>query len=164
MKKTLLFFLVLLWLGNVHAQSSSPEIVASAGASFQGNNYQINWTLGELAITTISNSNQQITQGFHQAEYSITSIAEMPADFGEIQVFPNPTVDHLQMKLQLEQNREVIIQLFDTTGKLLWTKESHGQKIEETADMSNLPNGTYYLLFKMVDRNHSPTFKILKIK
>lgn len=76
MEKIVIFILVLVLAMNTYAQNSSPEIVSSAGATYKGNSMQIDWTLGELAITSIQNSSQQLTQGFHQPNYTITSVGK----------------------------------------------------------------------------------------
>jgi len=153
-----------MWICDGNAQGSNPEIVSSAGETFQGNNMQIDWTLGELAITTIQNSSQQVTQGFHQPNYTITSIDELPQKIGEIKVYPNPTSDRIEMKLNFDQNRNIKIQLKDFNGRLIWSTEINVSQIEHVENISNLPNGNYFLTF-LIDNNKSfQTFKIQKLK
>lgn len=163
MKRTLFLLFTAIWICNVNAQSSSPEIVSSAGETYQGSSMQIDWTLGELAITTIQNSSQQITQGFHQPYYTITSVSELPQEIGEIKVYPNPTSDRIEMKLNFDQSRTVNIQLIDLSGKLIWTGEQIGSQIEEMKNIENLTSGTYFLNFLIDGNKYSQTFKIQKI-
>jgi len=66
MIKNYIFILLVLVCFSAYSQSSNPEIHSSAGESFQTNNVRIDWTLGEIAVSTISNSNIRVTQGFHQ--------------------------------------------------------------------------------------------------
>ena len=164
MKSTFFVFLFLLWVCKGFAQSPEPEVVATSGNSFLTGSVQLDWTLGELSVTTISGSNQQITQGFHQPEYRITSITELPSDFWEVQIFPNPTTDRIQIKLELEQDRKVFIRMTDSTGKLVWTKETEGQTVEESAEMNAFPAGSYFLSFQIGEKQFSSVYKILKIK
>jgi len=162
MKSTFLLLFTIMWIGHVHAQSTSPEVVASAGDTFQGNNVRIEWTLGELAITTVQNASQQITQGFHQPYYTITSVDELPKNIGQISVFPNPTSEVIKMRLNFSQHQKVQIRLTDTQGHILLTKENFGQIINNHADISDLPSGTYFLNFS-INNQYTQTFKIQKI-
>jgi len=117
MRSRYFLLFTLMWIGHVHAQSSNPEVLSSAGDTFQGDNVRIEWTLGELAITTIQNPPQQITQGFHQPVYTITSVDELPEGIGQISVFPNPTSDVIE------------------------------QNLSDRTDISKLPSGNYFLNF-----------------
>lgn len=164
MEKIVLFLLILsIGIDNVNAQSSNPQIVSSAGETFQGNSLQIDWTLGELAITTIQNSSQQITQGFHQPTFVIMSIDELSQKIGQIQVFPNPASDIIEVKANFDQSRNVMIQLVNLNGSLLWMTKNNGDQIDQVKDITNLPSGTYFLNFLIDGNKYSQTFKIQKI-
>ena len=162
MKITLPLLLFALGIGNANAQSSSPEIISSAGNIFQGNSIQIDWTLGELAIATIQNSSQQITQGFHQPNYTITSVNELPVEIGQIQVYPNPATDLIKMSINFNERKNVKTQLFDLNGRLLWTIENSGTQIEQVKNIAGLSNGTYFLHFSIEGNANSQSFKIQK--
>ena len=163
MNKLLLFLLLASWTNNVYSQSLSPEIVSTAGETFQGTSIQIDWTLGELAITTIQNSTLQITQGFHQPNYIVTNVDEHPQKIGQINVFPNPTSDWLEITISFNQMKEVCTRLFDIHGKLILEKENQGKFISESISLSELPNGNYFLNFLIDENQYSQTFKIQKI-
>jgi len=163
MKNTSFLLLFVTWICNVNAQSSSPNIVATAGETFRGSSIQINWTLGELAITTIQNSSHYLTQGFHQSNYMVTSVKKFPQELGEIKVFPNPTTDKISMKLHFDHIRDVKIQLIDLNGSIIWLKNKNGSKVEEEKDLTNLPNGSYFLNFYISGNQYTSTFKIQKI-
>lgn len=160
MKRISILLLFAMWACKVHAQSSSPEIVSSAGETYQGSSMQIDWTLGELAIITVQNSFNQISQGFHQPNYMITSVNELPQKIGTIEVYPNPTFDRIEMKLNFEQSRDVKIQLIDINGRLIWSMKQTGNQIEQEKDIRNLSNGKYFLNFLIDEIQYSQTFKI----
>ena len=44
----------------------SQSVISSSGNSNSSDDYTISWTIGELAISTINNSDITLTQGFHQ--------------------------------------------------------------------------------------------------
>ena len=124
---------------------------------------QIDWTLGELAITTIQNSSQQVTQGFYQPNSIITSVNKLPQEVGQIRVYPNPTSDRIEMKINFDQIRDVKIQLIDINGTLIWTTEKRGSKIEKIQNITNLSSGNYFLNFLIDGNQYSQTFKVQKI-
>ena len=161
--KTIFYLLFLvIWTCNVSGQSLNPEIVSSAGETYQGSSMQIDWTLGELSIVTIQNASKQITQGFHQPIYTITSVNELPQELGEVNVYPNPTSGIIMIKINLDNTQNVRVQLIDFNGKLIWTKKENGSQIEWDESIKNLPNGTYFLNLMFNGNKHSQTFKILK--
>jgi hypothetical protein len=141
MKKTLLFILIHLTVLSSYGQDNSPEVVSTAGNSFEGENIRLDWTLGEIAVTTIKNSGRQITQVFHQPAYLITRVKDFPVDEGQVKVSPNPVQDRLEIQVTLKQNRPVTIQLFDTEGKVIWTKKYQGRELEESVYLGPLPDG-----------------------
>ncbi len=160
MKIPLTLLIITICFCKVNAQSTSPQVVSSAGETYKGNIIQLDWTLGEVAITTIQNSSNQITQGFHQPNYNITSVDNLSQKIGEILVYPNPTSDKIEMKLNLHQSQNVKIQLIDINGRLIWSRKQIGSQLESVEDISHLTNGNYFLNF-MINK-HSHTFRIQK--
>jgi len=163
MKQKLILLLFAIWFSNVNAQNSNSEIVSSAGETYQGNSMQIDWTLGELGITTIKDLTNQITQGFHQPNYTITSVNELPREIGDINIYPNPTPDRIEIKIDFEQYHNVKIQLIDLYGRLIWSKERNGNQLEQIMDATRLQNGNYLLKFLIDGNQYSQTFKIQKL-
>lgn len=62
----LLFFLVGIFWQNTAQSTITPEIIATTGNSARTNTLQLDWTVGELAVTPVQNAAIQVTQGFHQ--------------------------------------------------------------------------------------------------
>ena len=81
MNRAFLLLLFIFWMHGLYSQSSSSEILSTAGETFQSTSMQIDWTLGELAIETIHHSNRQITQGFHQPNYIAPLLTLSPIVF-----------------------------------------------------------------------------------
>ena len=150
-------------MGQGFSQDVSPVILSTAGETFQGNAIQLDWTIGELAISSIQNAGYQITQGFHQPFYTVSSINELPSTIGQINLFPNPTADYLTMELSFDTYSTFLIQLFDTNGKLIWIKIKEGKEIKDNISLRGLPNGSYFLSFIIDENLYSKTFTIQKI-
>jgi hypothetical protein len=71
-KDLLLIRLILLWgvfLSVSHdsqGQSITPAVVASSGGALENGTISIDWTLGEIATSTLNNAGFMLSQGFHQ--------------------------------------------------------------------------------------------------
>lgn len=141
----------------VQAQRIDPYVIGNAGhVGKSGQNNQLHWTLGELATTTIGNATYKITQGFHQAILRTTAV-ESPVTFEGIRVFPNPTMEFLN--ISNEKGLELQIQVHDLNGI-----EVHNKKIQsdEQLDFNGLPSGEYIL--RLADKQSYQLFKIQKIQ
>ena len=163
MKKFLLFTFLLISTRGLFAQKLTPQILSSAGTRYQTSTMTIDWTLGELSITTIQGSSNIITQGFHQPKYIITGIDELDKNFGTISVYPNPTNDVIQMNMSFNRISSVQVYLIDINGKQLWNNEYNGQHMTESTSIKDLPNGSYFLNFIIDGNKSSQTFKIQKL-
>lgn len=78
MKKIL--FATLLASMMVNAQSLERQVIGSSGTSFSNATAQLDFTVGELAVSTLSNGSNDLTQGFHQTNLQVT-IKVSPAAF-----------------------------------------------------------------------------------
>lgn len=164
MKKTALSFLMLLIGLNSYAQDISPQVVATAGTTYEGTSFLLDWTLGEVAITTIQNDDVQVTQGFHQPYYTITSTRDLHEEIGQVKVYPNPVSNWLEIELLFQQEQEVLLQLFSGQGQLIWTQSLKGQQLSDRKNLEALPAGLYYLHIKEQQQLFSQTIKIQKLQ
>lgn len=78
MKK--LLFLCVLSVALTQAQSLERQVIGSSGTSFSNASAQIDFTVGELVVTTITDGTNELTQGFHQTNLSV-DIKVSPAAF-----------------------------------------------------------------------------------
>lgn len=157
MKKNLLFLFACCVLNFSIAQSLSPEVISTAGTSFSNSSSILEWTLGEPVTSTLSNSSTILSQGFHQPNLLVTTIDNAVTNYS-LTLFPNPTVDFVQLQIQNLANEIILIDLFTIEGKLL-----QSQQINSSAnlqiDMSNYHSGTYLLSLK----NNSDKIKSYQI-
>jgi hypothetical protein len=59
---------------NCHSQTIAPSVINSNGGSFQSGYYQLEWSIGELALVgemSSANNSLVITNGFYSAFCSI---------------------------------------------------------------------------------------------
>jgi len=164
MKKVIFPFVIFILIAvEISAQKIYPQILSSSGSSYQTNTMTIDWTLGELSITTITGPSSMITQGFHQPKYIITAVDVLSETAGKILVYPNPTSDEVNMKMTFDKTLSVRVRLVDSEGRLLWYEKYTGQNMIERAFFGNLPNGNYFLNFTTDGNISKQTFKIQKI-
>ena len=157
--KRLLFIVVALAITNLaNAQTASPELVSSAGESFNNASYQLDWSIGECITQTQSAGSYVITQGFHQNSYVVTAVEDLAKDIN-ISVYPNPTADLLTVNLEASARPSSVLTITDLNGKVLQQAEATADK--EQLDFSNYANGVYFLSVKQGNQLIK-SFKIIK--
>jgi hypothetical protein len=164
MQRSLLALTFGLCAFSLSAQTLTTEVVSSSGGTVSNATTVLDWTVGELAVTTLENNSQLITQGFHQLSVELTSTRELPREVGQIEVFPNPTADQLQATLEFVQPRLVDMRLLDINGRVVWTKQMRGSRLQSSQDVSHLPAGTYLLHVVIDGDEYSQTFRVQKIR
>ena len=137
--KILLSIIFSAFIFNLSAQQTSPEIISTSGNYDSNFNNSISWTIGELVIETENNSNNTLTQGFHQTNYIITEM-ESELDY-QISIFPNPTTNHVFVKMN--NNEDFHIYLYDLNGKMLYHSKNESQTAQ--IDMATFAKATYVL-------------------
>lgn len=166
MKEKLLFLFFCCCLGFLGtAQSIERSVIASDGASNTLGEITIDWTLGELATTTLVTDNGMLTQGFHQPVLSVTKVLtyENLEEFYTIQVMPNPVSTFLNVDIRSEREEALSVELLDLNGKILrqLPMEFPFQRIQ--FDMGNYPGGLYLVRVKTVDNKPVGLFKVNKL-
>jgi len=141
-----------------NAQTASPELVSSAGDSFNNTSYQLDWSIGECITATHSAGDYVITQGLHQGSYVITSVEDLRAEI-EISVYPNPTTDLLTINLEASARPSSVLTVTDINGKVLQQVEVTNET--EQLNFSNYTAGIYFLTVKQANKLIK-SFKIIK--
>lgn len=66
----------------------------------------------------------------------------------DFKIFPNPVVDYAQINFILDDNADIIVNVFDVTGRMVQSDEFNGRALGETAvtiNMQDLPRGNYII-------------------
>ena len=144
-----------------NAQTASPELVSSAGDSFNNTSYQLDWSIGECVTATHNAGDYVITQGLHQGNYVVTSVEDLAADIN-ISVYPNPTTDLISVSftdLPSSNGHGNVIIITDINGKILQQAEVTSNV--EQLNFSTYANGIYFLTVKQ-ESKLIKSFKIIK--
>lgn len=159
MKKLLLLFLLSFSI-SINAQTISPEVIATSGDYYTSSSVSLSWTLGEMIVETFSSSSIILTQGFQQPYYSLVSIVENTNQELDIEFFPNPVIDFFTIRINSEPDTEVIIEIIDIQGKLLFTTQTH-EKLTKI-DLSNYSGNIYILSIQNTENEQYSIYKIIK--
>ena len=155
MKKILT--LAMLLIATIINAQSNQELITTSGEHFTGANAQLSWSIGEPVIETITNSNNTLTQGFHQTNFTIANVKDFDANF-MVTVFPNPTSEIINLKV--EKFNKLSYQLFNLNGKLI--KQSTLTQKSSIISVSDLAKGTYLLTLLDAETNKIKTYQIIK--
>jgi len=166
MKKYLILSCIFFSFFVARSQSITPEVIATAGDYFVGSNATLSWTLGEVITETVSNGNYTLTQGFQQPHYNITSIPNDPNikndPIGDINIYPNPVGDQLNVSFKDMKQDNIIITLFDMSGKILVNDIAENTTAIKQLNMSNVAKGNYIIRFTTKDGKFLKSFKVVK--
>lgn len=128
-------------ISTVSAQTIEPSLLTTAGDSFQNETIQLDWSIGELAIETISSANIILTQGLHQAEIEV--ITNIEEDLISISIYPNPASEFISFQTEYHKYPQLKTIIHDGMGKMVLESNINGR--DDLLDISDLKDGVYYL-------------------
>jgi hypothetical protein len=122
------------------AQQVQPFVVNTCGNVFTNSTARLAYSLGEVAISKVSNANSAITQGFLQPKFSGLAVEK-----NEIETifsfFPNPTSDVMHIVMS-EKKAPYQVKLIDAFGRIIFT----GVLKEDQVSLQAYPTGLYQVL------------------
>lgn len=175
MKKAITVVIVFFFLFDCRSQSIAPSVINTSGGTFQAGYYQLEWSIGELALIgemTSSNNSLVITNGFIQPfiQYPATNNTNNVFANDEIKVFPNPASSYVEINFLTKQKGRITLSFYDAAGRKIFTTADtyDGVGLIKRIPVSQLPNEVYML---HVDLDALPgysskkgVYKIIKIK
>jgi Secretion system C-terminal sorting domain len=149
----------------ISAQSLCNQVIASAGASLapiQG--MHIAYTIGEPVSFIASDATHLITQGFHQPE--ICLLTSVTGSVGgqqlDVEVFPNPAIDRVRIKLSEPLPIPVDVLVYDLHGRLLDVHQMVAGALSYDMLINQWPAGYYVLHMRDPQGNQVASFPLLK--
>ena len=175
---TFLCLLLFVSLYGLNAQVQSHEVIGAAGEVSSGSTMTLDWTLGEIATSTINYQNGMLTEGFHQPILNVeeVEIEALPKVFQSpisevtevteltFNAYPNPVATNLRIEINAQQEEPAFLLLTDLNGKALSLQRTMLKDTSLDMDMSPYAAGSYYLLLKDENGNILKATKILKIR
>ncbi len=85
---------------------------------------------------------------------SPTGIIESESNFSNLDVYPNPATNNLNINFTLKENKTVKIELFNLTGQTIFQDQYNNIRDQQSSiDLTDLSSGTYILKFEMPEGN-----------
>jgi len=159
-KRPVLFFTIFLMVSSAaFGQSIERSVLGTSGGSFTNNTISLNSTVGEASISTLSAGDRLLTQGFQQGDTLKTAISVKGERLGTLKIYPNPTIDHLNIEVPSFIQAGLSYQLYNSAGQSMPVAQ------EKTATglllrLNNLSAGTYQLV--LTGDHFSDHYKIIK--
>lgn len=155
-------FILFLMLTYLHMDAQL-QLVSTAGDRLTGQTMTLNFSMGEVAVGTLSSNQQKLTQGFYQPDYISTSTEDFQA--GQIQFYPNPVDQTLfiQLDRDIQANHEFEVILYDIYGKVIDHQIlSAANGGDHRLDLGSYPSGIYLMYLQSRDKAIVATHKIIK--
>lgn len=149
----ILFFLLGLALSGPLVKGQT--VVNSTGQTLVSTDYQIEYSIGEIAITTLPGGNNQVTQGVLQPA---VKVADPTCDIinNTLQYFPNPTQDYI--RIVGRHDWITSYQIYAADGKLV----SNTRYFNNYIDLRKLASGMYIIRLLPGCGGEYKTLKIIK--
>jgi hypothetical protein len=152
----LFYTFIILSSGIITAQT----VVTTTGANANNSSGSVSFTVGQLVVSTLKNSEGTIIHGVQQPyEISVVTGIETQEIKLLFNIFPTPTSDILTLKTDENDTEGLSYRLFNAAGVMLEAKKVTGN--ETHISMGRYSSGIYYL--KITEKNlEIKTFKIIK--
>lgn len=143
-------YIVILFLYSISAgaQSTTPTVVASSGGFFSNSAGMLSFTVGELAaVTTLSSSNNFLTQGFQQPSDFGVFVPPVKDENFAVSVYPNPSNSYFNISINASSNMALQYTVYDMLGKQITESRkniSHGKNLI-SIDLHQQVTGIYLL-------------------
>lgn len=155
------FLVCLSLLFSIHVCCFGQVIVGTAGDTDSLQDVRIAFTIGEPIVTSFSNEDNILTQGFHQPSYQIVSLDEgFEIPTLQVKIYPNPSSDKVHVSMAEEQTQPFQVSLFSQTGTLLLTDQFSQEGIISVAALAE---GIYFLQIEVASTHAQVSYKLIKI-
>jgi hypothetical protein len=139
-----------LTLASIAQPSLERSVVASAGGSwYDGSGFELDYTIGEVAVLTINNSTNFLTQGFQQPfSNQVVFIDQSATQDLNIFVYPNPATDQFNIRIENAVGLKINCQIQDILGQMIMQRngiEGSDQAVLVNFDISSLATGNYFI-------------------
>lgn len=144
-------------LFNLYAQQS----VNTSGGDGKGSGGSVSFSIGQIAYRTAESSEIKMIEGVQQPYeiFIVTGINNHLANLLNIQAYPNPTMDYVNLSVDNFSRETLYYRLYDMHGRLLEIGQISQNQTQ--LNLYHLPSAPY-LLKVMTKKQELRTFKIFK--
>ncbi len=160
MKRLFIALVTLSVGGNIFAQNTDQQVIATAGDYAESGDYAISWTLGETVISTGSGGDYILTQGFQQSKWDIVGIEEVSEISHEIRLWPNPATTHVNVEVNNREEGLIFTwTVLDMTGKQVM--QGQGENGFVRVNLQSL-HKSMYIIRIMDEDGKGKSYKLVK--
>lgn len=162
--RILIVLILLGWGSDLSAQHLSHQVLVPVAGVVSTGNVNYSQTIGETAIEIIESYDHILTQGFQQP--SMKFVEDKPPEGTGVDVYPNPVVQNLIVKLFGDASREFRIEIINITGTVVLSQKLSfidNYNFEDVIPVGNLYRGLYFVRIISLDKLINRTFKIEKL-
>jgi hypothetical protein len=141
------------------AQTVKPDVISSAGGSFETTGRQVSWTLGEPAIAAYAASNAMLSQGFQQPEIIVESGFSDPDIQLSIKVYPVPAGNRITLEFS-EIPEGLSVELYNLQGTRIYAGPVRSGNFQ--IDLKPWPASEYILKIVSAGKPLIQTYTIIK--
>src|SRR5581483_5115121 len=124
------------------SQTSTPDIITSAGGYQSNVSGSLSWTMGETIIETGNAPNNFLTQGFEQPTSIIISNVDNVGDpSANVTAYPNPSASLVYVTSS--SNNPLRAEVMDLAGQMVYKKTIYAQ--DNALNLQSLASGVYLL-------------------
>jgi len=137
------------------SMSFGQTVINSSGKNISNSTNTLTYSIGEIVVKTINNSQNILTQGFLQTNYQTVSTINNQIFEANLIYYPNPVATNLC----IETDKKIVkIQIFDINGKVVYNQQFENKPI----NISHLISGIYIVKTIDIKQNIIKSFKIIK--
>jgi hypothetical protein len=155
-KRKLLLLPLALVIYSANAQKVTPHVINTTGNTLSNNTITVEYSIGEIAITTLKSDTSYITQGLLQPSKAklITGFETIANNRGNVTFYPNPVVNNFVVSCPQGFSANIYNVEGVNLGQVATNQE---------IDASDLNTGMY--IIKIVDDKNqtSNSFKFIKL-
>ncbi len=147
-----------------YAQSIAPQSVNSGGSKMTQANGSLSFTVGELLILSQTDSQgNTLGSGFSSgATLTTLSIQETNTSVLDVKVFPNPTSELINIKINYSRIDQILIIITDMQGKEVYSGKYSGISNLIGINTASYDKANYILSIKTLNNQLLATYKIIK--
>ena len=151
------YFLVLIIGMTLPITAISQEVVSSAGNSYSNSSRQVDFTIGEVVIESLSTADIVFTQGFQQP--MLSTVLAIDKEVYNIEIYPNPVSKFLKIELD-NPTKDIKYHIVDIKGNIMDSGDL--QETQTSISLMDHQNGIYFLVLSNADYQLK-TYKIIKV-
>ena len=168
MHKKIILFCLLSLIGLKLSTLRCQIVLNSGGSSIANSNGFFEYNIGEVLSETIKSGDIILTQGLLQKSLEVKTLSIQPMSF-EIRtdIYPNPTVDELNIDIITDAHVLIEFLMIDVLGKVVnnFEVKSPSGKLNQKINMTPLTAGNYIMniiITKKDGNSNRSVYKIVK--